>query len=280
MEPGFYPADQLDNETYHRGAGISQSALKILDQSPEHLRAYLDGLRGSKETPGKFMGTAVHAAALEPEVFDAQYVVAPEEFGARNAKGFKAWKEEQDPRQTILMHYENQKVKAMHDKLHGHPWVGPRLRGATCELSCFANDPETGVLCRVRYDMVTEDGWVLDLKKCQDARQAAVSKSIANYGYYMQDAFYSDVPGWLGPEYRPRGFVFVFIEEEPPHAVKVWALASGDRDRGRREYRRLLNIYAECLEADEWPGYSTDPEVIELPGWKRSQLDFIQSEEL
>lgn len=274
IKPGFYTADELPIDKYHGDKhSISQSGLKKFDQSPEHFKAYRDDDSDKKQTAGMFIGSAIHAAALEPDVFKQQYVVAPDKFKARNAAGLKAWKEEQDPAQIVLMSHEADKVYRMRDALHGHPWVGPRLAGATCEYSCFANDPETGALCRVRFDMVTSSGMILDLKKTQDARDDAIAKSIANYGYYVQNAFYLDVPSWLGAEYAPEGFAFIFIEEEAPHGIAVRFLDPDDIERGRAEYRRLLNEYAFCLERDRWPGYSDKPSVIGLPGWKRHQLD-------
>lgn len=237
MKPGFYPASKLTNEQYHGGDGISVSGLKRLDQSPAHYKA---GFNNS--THSMFIGTAVHAAALEPDEFESQYVVA-EGFKDKRAAGYKAWAAEQ--KKLILMPHEMENIISMRTALHQHPLVGPMLRGATCELSCYANDPVTGELCRVRFDMLTADGWILDLKKCQDARKNAARKSVENYGYYMQNAFYLDVPEWEG--HRPEGFAFVFIEEQPPHGIGFYVLDDRDVDRGRMEYRRLLNKYHECL---------------------------------
>ena len=104
MKPGIYQSTELSNEAYHSGPGVSQSQLKLIDRSPAHLRASLDGQTKNSQTPGMFIGTAIHAAALEPEEFDKQYVVAPEEFADRRAKGYKAWTQEQDPRQTCLLY--------------------------------------------------------------------------------------------------------------------------------------------------------------------------------
>jgi len=273
MKPGIYQSTELSNEAYHSGPGVSQSQLKLIDRSPAHLRASLDGLTKNSQTPGMFIGTAIHAAALEPEEFDKQYVIAPEEFADRRAKGYKAWTQEQDPRQTILMASEYVRIQGMRDALHRHPWVGPRLSGAQCEVSCFANDPVTGELCRVRFDMVAEDGMILDLKKTTDARDGAISKAIGNYGYYIQNAYYLDVPSWLGDDYRPAGFAFVFIEDEPPYGIAVRFLDPEDLERGRNEYRRLLNRYHECRVNDHWPSYDAEPSIISLPGYARYQID-------
>ena len=272
LKEGFYTSDQLPIDVYHSDRDtISQSGLKKIDQSPAHLRAYLDEPSDKKQTRGMFMGSAIHAAALEPHVFDDQYIVAPGKFDRLNAAGFKAWKEEQDPRKTIMLVKDYDKVLNMRKALFDHPWVGPRLIGATTEYSCIARDPETGVLCRVRFDIVTEAGMILDLKKTRDARDAALARTIASYGYHVQNAFYLDVPTWLNS--APKGFGFVFIEEEPPHAIAVRFLNPDDIQRGRGEYRRTLTKYAECLATDKWPAYDTEPQFISLPDWERRKID-------
>lgn len=269
MKPGFYPSTAMTNEQYHSGPGISVSGLKRLQQSPAHYKA---GFNDSSQS--MFIGTAIHAAALEPDVFDQQYVVA-EGFERKNQAGYKAWAADQD--RLILMPHEYENVIGMREALHAHPVVGPMLRGAVCELSCYANDPITGELCRVRFDMLAADGWILDLKKCQDARPDAVARSIASYGYHMQNAFYMDVPEWLG--HPPEGFAFIFIEEQAPHGIGFYVLDERDIERGRREYRRLLNQYHHCRENDYWPCYDNQPQVIELPRWKRNEIDFNNTEE-
>lgn len=275
IKNGFYTAEELPIDVYHSDRGsISQSGLKRLgDQSPAHLRASLDGLTNDSPTAGQFIGSAIHAAALEPDVFDEQYIVAPDEFKRKNQAGLKHWKEEQDPRKIILMAYENEKVLRMREALYSNDWLADRLKGATCEYSCFADDPETGVTCRVRFDMVDSSGLVIDLKKTQDCKDAAIAKAISNYGYYVQNAFYIDVPTWLGEQYEPTGFAFVFVEEEAPHPVAIRFLEAEDIERGRQKYRQMLNTYAQCLKNNHWPSYSGEPKMIAMPGWARRDID-------
>jgi len=273
MTPGFYTAAELSNAAYHGGAGVSNSGLKLIgDRTPAHFYArYLDpNRRADAGSRPKFIGTALHAAALEPDKFEAEYVVA-EGFRDRRAAGFKAWSQAQQ--RLILMEHEFENVLGMRAALHNHPAARSLLADAfEFEYSAYAHDPETGVLVRMRMDLMTNSGWIVDLKKCQDASQEGAAKAMANYGYHHQDAFYTDCLAWACGE-PPAGFAFVFVEEEPPHAVGVYVLDSDDRDRGRRLYRRNLEIYAHCLERNEWPAYSPEALIVELPYWARRRID-------
>lgn len=280
MKPGFYTADQLSNEQYHGGAGVSNSGLKLLgDKTPFHFWGrYLSPNRPKHVgTKPQMIGTAIHAAALEPAKFEEQYVVAPSAFKDRRAAGYKAWSEQQT--RHILMPGEMANVRGMHSSLHQHKTAGALLRAAgQFEFSAYAEDPETGVLVRARYDLLLDSGWIVDLKKCQDASRAGAGKAIGNYGYFHQDALYRDVLTWASGEI-PAGFAFIFVEEEWPHAVGVYYLSLDEITRGRRLYRRNLNIYADCLQRNYWPGYSEDAEEIDLNSWDRRRIDNLLNEE-
>jgi len=277
MQPGFYTAAELSGERYHSGPGVSNSGLKLLgDKTPLHYWSrYIDpNRRPSSGSQPMFIGTALHAAVLEPDAFARTYVECP--FSDKRSAGYKAWaKEQADEGLLVLMPDEALNVTGMRRSL----WNDQTVRGLLSdvyefEYSAYAIDPETGVLVRIRMDALTQSGWIVDLKKTQDASPAAVARSVAKFGYHHQDAFYTDVLGWACGE-PPAGFVFVFVEELPPHAVGVYVLIPEDRDRGRRLYRRNLNLYARCLERGEWPGYGGQAQYLELPYWSRREIDSL-----
>ena len=276
MEPGFYRAAQLSNADYHASEGISCSGLKMVSVSPYHYWAhYLSDMKPEEGfSKPRFIGTAIHAATLETERFQEEYVVAP--FDRRNESGFKAWKEaeEQEQNRTVIIRPEANDIAGMRKSLHSHPTIGPMLDGAVdFELSVYARDPVTGVLVRIRLDMLAEGGWIFDLKKTQDASRAGATKAVSNYDYFMQAAFYLDVMRWASGE-QPPGMAFGFVEEKFPWVSACYCITDEDLERGRRMYRALLNRYADCLERDYWPSYQMDgAEFIELSQWKRRNLD-------
>ena len=271
MKPGCYSCADLSNERYHASAGVSNSGLKLIAEStPAHyFAAYRDPDRVRKTTRPQMIGTAIHAAALEPAAFAGEYIVSP--YPDRRAAGFKAWSGAQS--KIILTPDEAHNVAGMHASLQGHSRVRRLLSApGQFEFSIYAIDPQTGQLCKVRFDRLLSNGWALDLKKCQDASPEGAAKAIANYGYFQQHAFYNDVYEWaMGATLE--GFVFVFIEEEPPHAIGVYVIDPEDVDRGRRQYRAALDLFAECSDSNHWPAYPETPQQISLPFWKRRALD-------
>lgn len=272
MLPGFYTRDLLSSEAYHRGPGVSCSGLKLIaDKTPAHyFDLYLNPeWTERRQSAALFVGTALHAATLEPDLFRALYLVNP--YPDRRGNRYKEIVQG-NPGKHILSQEEAANVAGMHRALHRHPTAGALLRRVDdTELSAYAIDPETGELVRIRMDLITTDDVIVDVKKTQDASPDGFRRAVANYSYFLQHAFYWDVFR-LAAGTEPRAFVFIAVEEQPPHAVGVYTIDPEDVMRGRVRYRKALDLYAECRRTGVWPGYSDRIETLALPEWARSQL--------
>jgi exodeoxyribonuclease VIII len=112
----------------------------------------------------------------------------------------------------------------------------------------------------------------VDLKTTEDASPEAFAKSIANWSYDTQDAFYTD--GVLAATGKPlKAFVFLVVEksarvvEGQPLGVAVYQLDEAGRELGRAKYREDLGIYAQCVKTGIWPCYGDKLKTISLPQW-------------
>ncbi|WOH61951.1 PD-(D/E)XK nuclease-like domain-containing protein [Bradyrhizobium sp. BWC-3-1] len=160
----------------------------------------------------------------------------------------------------------------MRDAVMAHPIArAVLLKPGKAERSVYWVDPETGELCRCRPDWWTDDDIVLDVKSTEDASLEGFSKSIANFGYDTQDAFYHDGCEAVG---RPlRAFLFLACEKTArvvdgkPLGVAVYCLDEAGRELGRAKNRAALATYAECKRTKIWPGYSEKVQTISLPQW-------------
>ncbi len=74
LPPGWYKS--LTSEEYHSGtAGVSSSPLKkSIEKTPAHL-AYAQA-NPKPQTVNMQLGSVVHCLVLEPETFDAEYLVS------------------------------------------------------------------------------------------------------------------------------------------------------------------------------------------------------------
>lgn len=149
--------------------------------------------------------------------------------------------------------------------------TGSLFEAGEAELSLFWPDPETGVVRRARFDWLTPqtDGkrrFVVDLKTARSAEPDAFGRSAADFGYAISAANYVDGAIACGLATDPA-FLLAVVEKEPPYVVTTFQVDDDLLALGRVLMRKALRTYAECVRTDTWPGYSTDVETLELPGY-------------
>lgn len=258
----------MPNEVYHAHESISKSGLDLILRSPAHYRFR----ERSEPTRAMHLGTAAHTAILEPARFTNEYVLL-KQVKDRRASEYKQ-AVEMHGAERVLVAGEADLVSGMQESVLSNKlvmnWLGA---GGQAELSMFALDPETGVTVRIRPDFLTTSGAMLDLKTTTDARPDAFSKSILNYNYHMQAAFYMDVYKWATGE-ASDSFRFIVVEKDMPHATMMYRLDDTAMLEGRKLYREALRVYADCLEKDQWQDYDCGvDEVIGLPDWEIRRIE-------
>lgn len=267
MKSGIYY--ELPGDQYHSGPGISNSGLGLIARSPLHYWSkYLDPNREPEEpTPALELGTAVHCAILEPEEFSKRYKVAPD-VDRRTKAGkelYEAFLAELGDAKAIS-EKDFRRCQMMAESMHRHDAAEIIFAGGKAEVSIFWEDEETGVLCKIRPDwLMHRSTSIFDLKTTEDASPRSFERSIMNYGYFRQAAFYLDGARAAGLEVD--AFLFGAIEKSAPFASAIYYAEGTMIEAGRAEYRRHLRTYAECLERDRWPGYPSEIVPIGLPAW-------------
>lgn len=260
---------QMPNEVYHNyPEGISSSGLKLMLRSPAHYKFEAP----YNTTRAKEIGTAIHTALLEPERFSSEYMMLRNVTDRRASEYKQAVKVHGS--EFVLAAGEADNVAGMQETVLANPAMSGRLQAdGWREMSLFVRDPETQVLIRVRYDLLTVDGIAVDVKKCQDARPEEFSRSIFNYAYDLQAALYSDAFEWATG--KPlEAFEFAAIEEKMPHGHKLYQPCETTLQEGRAKYREALNLFAECENSQQWPALDCQgPEVISLPSWRMAQIE-------
>ena len=283
VRPSVYRG--ISSAEYHAMPALSNTGLGYLARSPEIFYARtLDPNRPpERERAGQLEGTLAHCAILEPEEFAKRYATVPEGAPRRpteaqwNAKKpseesiaamewWRAWNSENADREVITAaQYETAMRQA--ESVRRLPEIAELLSAGEPETSALWTDPATGVLCKCRPDWThpAGDGVILmDVKTYQSASPLEFSRQIARKGYYRQDAHYS-IGFEIAAGVPVLGFVFVAVETEYPYSSCAVMLDDTAKAQGRRECRRLTDLYAECLKRNEWPGYSSAIELVGLP---------------
>ena len=262
----------MDNAEYHRHPAVSKSHLDQVARSPLHYWArYVDPNRVPQEpTPAMIIGSAVHTHVLELDQWDANYVVMPEGIDKRTKAGKAEWDAFTTAAgsRTVLSRADADLVMKMGEAVYGHPAAAVLLAlPGMAETTWMWRDDATGLQCKIRPDWLMNNGsMIVDLKTTEDASPAGFRKSIANFRYHVQAAWYlhglEQATGQC-----PEQFIFIAVEKKPPFAVGVYAADAEMIREGWRTAERDLEVLATCKDMDRWPGYSEAVEPISLPPW-------------
>ena len=257
----------LTNEAYHALDAVSPSRLKLLNRSPLHyFDRYLAPDREPQEsTPTMQIGTAIHTAVLEPDLWGATVAIPAEKWDRRTTAGKAAAAEFEleAAGKIILPPGDAARVQAMAAAVRAHPAARFILAmEGHREASYSWDDEATWIACKTRPDFHTADRrFVVDLKSTADASREAFTKSIANFDYHVQTA-------WNLDALEAETFLTVAVESQRPYAVAVYPASPALIAAGQRRIQTAMEILAECLATGHWAGYGDkiqDP--IDLPSW-------------
>lgn len=248
-EPGL--VHDLAEADYHAdpySPSLSSTMAKTILKSPAHLRHHLD--EGQERKPAFDFGSAVHSLILGKgwpiTVLDFPDWRSKEARLQREA----AWISESIP----LLKKDYEEACAIESAVRAHPIAGPLFDGdGQAEVSAFG-DHETGVKMRGRFDWITPTGILVDLKTARSADPNEFARAAETFGYDVQAAHYMAVHELATGE-RPKAFVHVLVEKEPPYLPSVVQLDEEFIDLGRSKLDRAIRRYAHCLDTDTWPGY-------------------------
>lgn len=259
-EPGIYRG--LDEAEYHaHPTSLSVSGAKVLLQNPAKFAYQREN--PAPPTEAMNLGSAAHKLVLgvgaDIEVIDAEsYRTKDARIARDNARAAD---------RLPLLPSEYDTVQAMATALKSSP-AGELFTDGEPEVSLFSLD-QTGTLLRGRVDWLPNGSGSLvvpDFKTTTDASPEAFAKSVMNFSYHMQAAWYTDLIRDLGIA-ESVTFLFVAQEKTPPYEVGVYELDSEALRIGRLQNRTAIDMFNECEAWGEWPGYGDGVQMLSLPTW-------------
>lgn len=286
--PGLYR--DLSMEEYLALPAMSASRLERFRRSPLQYRHSLT--EPGLTTRALERGTALHMALLEPDLFRTRYVVAgPCEalLASGKRKGepcgnggsslhldvgwlcgthVKGFGPGLDDSAEILPADDYDSVLGMAEAVMAHPRARTLMEGrGEFEATVVFEDPETGVVCKIRPDrLVKRAGMYVALKSTRDAAPWAFPRDAENRGYFRSLAIYRRGLRAIG--WPLREIAVLAVESAAPHDLECWLVDEGSLDKADVEISRLLGRYAICEADDYWPGYSDGGfRILRRPPW-------------
>jgi hypothetical protein len=280
-EPGVY--DGLDEAAYHAdpvpGGSLSASGAKLL--LPPSCPALYAWRRDHPKVSAEFdFGTAAHKLILGS---GPQFALVDAENWQTKAAQDKRKEARADGHVPLLVR-ELRDIKAMANAIQEHPVASALFdpEHGKPEQSLFWQDGEFGIWRRARLD------WLPDVRAGRrliigDYKTAAavdpdsIRKAVANYGYHIQAAQYTDAA--IACLDADPAFLFVFQMKDPPYLVNIAELDDDAIRVGRARLRTACEIFRDCTATGIWPGYeaATDDGItyITLPPWAaRTEGDY------
>jgi len=275
--PGYY--EDMPAQDYFDVEAMSQSGAKKILRSPEHY--ILDRKEQKEPTPNMILGTAIHAALLEPDRFPLLVIQGAENAPARPTKAqlnaakpspaalasIAYWKafDEANKGKIVLDPETYARCIGARDAVRRKPRCMRLIEETSPEASLFWIDGEYQVRMKARLDLRAFGG-IADLKSTGDASPDEFVRSCVKFGYHVQAAnYFSGCEHVL--DYTPAFFALIAVETDPPYGVGLYAMPTAAIQAGGVLMRVAMERYAEAIATGVWKGY--DEAIVELkfPKW-------------
>ena len=273
-EPGV--VYDMSDEAYHRdpveaGSLSSSGARRLMPPYCPAIFRY----EADHPKPPKREFDLGHAAHLELLGKGARLVIVDEK-DWRKKDAQQQRDQAYDEGNTPLLTREYEQVKTMARTLRADPVLAALFdpEHGQAEISGFWIDAEFDVWRRFRLDWLNirpgQRPLVVDFKTTTSIDPRAISKTMHNFGYYMQQPYYLDGVAALDLAEDPA-FLFVFQMKVAPWLVQIAYLKAEDVQMGRERNRAALERFRDCQKTGIWPGPSAEPLEIELPRYAQYQ---------
>lgn len=254
---------------------MSRSDLCEFSRNP---RRWRNGYRDHEETSSTEWGTLVDTLLLQTESFQQRYIIVPKNYPCeptkkdprtekpwnRNATYCKEWEAEQSPK-LPLDQEDYDKASLAVGVLKCSPQIHQLLQESRKQVFVTGEyqDEETGMTVPLKglLDIVPDLGSefpksLFDFKTGRSAEPRAWTRAVHDSGYHVQAALYLDLYVAATGEDR-CDFRHIIQENFAPFDFSRRFLSEEFVSLGRLLYTRALKQYCRCLDADEWPGYSS-----------------------
>ncbi|SPY45023.1 hypothetical protein [Proteus mirabilis] len=148
MKDGIYY--NISNEDYHKDEAIGSTSVKAISVSPANL--YFNPFKGSKSAQ---IGTAIHAALLEPDVFERDFILRPD-ITDRRTKEYVSLKQVYHP-DNIFINGEVETITRMVESARMNTdFMDYMETKGNSEVSMFATCPITELRLKCRFDRLSD----------------------------------------------------------------------------------------------------------------------------
>lgn len=259
----------MDETEYHALTALSSGQIKNLLISPKNW-LFQTFEAPEKETPTLRFGKLFHMAILEPKKFALNAYILPD--GDGRSKEVKEAKANAPSTAIVMSRDEYEQILAMRKSMFEHPQAKVifDIPQNQTEVTILFNANGYAAKTRIdAYEIYEENGRrkaiAYDLKTTDDISQWGFSKSIADYGYHIQAAWYCLALSYaLGIDFVDVSFKIIAVKK------------NGDNDciRGRLNDASIEVGFEKIkIALEKFRCFMDDP-IIENAVYAKDEVDF------
>lgn len=250
----------MSMSAYHEHPAVNRSTLWTIHTEGPFAYKWNRDQGERKVTDSMNLGTAIHAAILEPpEEFTSLVAVYD---GTRRGKDWEAFRDKHEGLgMVILTATQYKRVNVIREFIDRHPNVRDLFKTGEPEVSLFWNDQGTGWPCKSRPDWLDVSGkQIIDVKTTSDISDRGLSRSVRQFGAHLQASMALQACAAL--DYPIEDYYLLFVSTVGAPAIKLRRMPISAIDDGYTIFRDAMSVYVECSTSDSWPIPTLEPNEL------------------
>ena len=271
MKPGIF--NDIDINEYHAQKDwFSSSGLKMAKKSLKLFYLFLQGYFDNDYKPQFSFGNAFELALLDPDNFNSKvaiedeilnqiYINNPDVKSPRATTMYKDWFDLQIKNQKYIIKQDGKEsfrvIEEMLKSCYADTIIQRLIKGIEYNYSLCWIDKKTGLQLKTRPDICkVKKNIIVNLKTTLDGSPEAFSRDLAKYDYPFQACM--EIDGALSSGFMSSvdNYYWLVVEKEPPFNATIYEFMPDDQKYCFDEYRYTLDLVAEAVKTNKFPGYS------------------------
>jgi exodeoxyribonuclease VIII len=240
---------------------LNYSLAKELLKSPAHYKAALAA--PAIESKALRVGTYTHLAVLQPDVWQKYKQVPISDRRTKEGKElYSAFLGSLQPGEIAVDHDECELAMNVADAMN---IIIERIGVKFTHTELMLTAEYCGVPLRCSIDGIGDDGYLYDIKSCEDAGPGpgGFLRNIVQYRYNLQAHMYRTIFE-AATGIRPLGFRLIAVEKESPFAGSCYEIGPELQTRAAFDFEAAVKLFKTCTTLNEWPGYSTEIKTLDV----------------
>lgn len=251
---------------------LSFSSLKQFIKSPQHYIQHLK--RDKKPTESMLLGSLIHNMLLEPDGFDAKYIIEPD-INKRTNQGKEDY-------QKFLDSVSDKGLQVVEPKtfVKAKEIVTQFMYSPTYKYLQMMTEKETRF--DKYYNGLPVCGYVdamnaeynLEIKTTSSCDLESITRDFFNMKYHLQAAMYQWNNG--------KPMMYIVIETSAPYLSRAFVASESYMKEGHKLFGKAMTDFAYCMSMEQFEAgyefYGDELATLDLPAWAKKSAEYVDAD--